>query len=869
MTAEVKQSSATATAKKRGKKIGPSNIEAKRAAALRQAASAAEAERRATGITSTVSFIQLLRDAALTGTIPSNPQLVATIKSWRNSAALSTESLSPTGARLVQDLKVLADLLLEFLQTRNSDELLQRFLHHVHLAGKLAGVNVAIAGWRARGKERRRLGRAGGLQSGGRGKISLWKSQDNRTELFVGGEHSRISGIDSQREASRDQSASATQKQQEKVAKDARALLRIAQQLIVSTDFRDIIVKLQKIGRRIIELAKESDKEQEHEEHREQLESEEGSGNAWEKEPESQKHGSSFETSFEYSERSEYDQELRKLERDEAETSINLYSFRHESHEQYDQPPLQKRHNQQQQQQAQPKTRESVNDMERTDENIPIPSLETARSLPIIQQQGEVKQHETKPLSPRETPKKQSAKSTSGTSKSSRDTKRRQILEDLRELFAQLAGNEQFSRTLRDFYTVLLKMRQNVTAAVAAPQESTVLADELRYDANFRAAQDELLLILERLSGTPGVSLTPLITNLRKVRQEARTDYELRDFLGDWRAYLKRCTSSTDSQKYLDSDEYMRRGEFLLKRTEGYFSSSGDYRSHLDEAYDAFNDYIDGLKSDKLTRDLGRHVNKLVREDLIGIGRGEPLSLRTMLTSSALLRPDLLNDVRYHILPRILQSMQSIPLPRIEVVTGGTVLVLEDLIIPSEALVPLQMEILTSSHVTMNPKSRLFRRSTTPAKPPSARVEGVQGGVQLKLSSIAGQVRNVRFTMDRHEGWPRFNDQGLADLRIGGRGLSILIDLATHPASEITGRSDLRSSILPAALIAHHVHVRIDKLSLNLHDSLHDSIYRVFNPIVSSVVKRNMERAIRDQIINVVDSIDGLLERLSHTVVNN
>ena len=117
---------------------------------------------------------------------------------------------------------------------------------------------------------------------------------------------------------------------------------------------------------------------------------------------------------------------------------------------------------------------------------------------------------------------------------------------------------------------------------------------------------------------------------------------------------------------------------------------------------------------------------------------------------------------------------------------------------------------------------------------PSARVEGVQGGVQLKLSSIAGQVRNVRFTMDRHEGWPQFSDQGLADMRIGGRGLTILIDLATHPASEITGRSDFRSSVLPAALIAHHVRVRIDRLSLNLHDSLHDSMYRVFNPIVSS-----------------------------------
>lgn len=830
MTAEVKTTSATTTTKKRGKRIGPTNVEAKRASALRQAASAAETERRATGITSTVSFFQLLKDAAITGTIPSNPQLIQTIQSWRNSAALRSEGLSPTGQRLVQDLKVLADLLNEFLKQRNGDELLQRFLHHVHLSMKLAGVNVAIAGWRARGQRRR--AQRGGLQSGGRGKISLWKSADLKQQLFVGGEHSRISGIDPNPEMTAAAAESETQRQQQKIAKDARALLRIAQQLIVSADFRDLIVRIQRIGKRVIDLAKQQTDEKEQEQESTYEEPLESIGTTWEE---------SFESSVH-----EYDQELRKLERDEAATSANLYSFhtRPLHQETFSQP------------------RESLEEMKRTEENIPIPSVETARTFPIIEQP--VSQSRVMPQTPKETPRKSSSKPRESDSKTAI---RRQILDDLRAIFTQLAGNRQFSRAFTDFYAVLLKMRRGAAAIVPQEDVATSLVEDLRYDANFRAAQDELLLLLERLSGSPGVSLTPLIDNLRKVRQESRKDYELRDFLGDWRAFLKRCTGS-DAARYIESDEYMRRGEFLLKRTEAYFSPSGKYRSHLDESFDALNAYIEGMRSDRLTRDLGKHVNKLIKEDLIGIGRGESLSLRTMLTSSALLRPDLLNDVRYHIFPRILQSMQSIPLPRIEVVTGGTTLVLEDLIIPADALVPLQMEILTSSHVTMNPKSRLFRRSGTPAPPPTARVEGVQGGVQLKLSSIAGQVRNVRFTMDRHEGWPRFSDQGLADLRIGGRGLTILIDLATHPASEITGRSDFRSSVLPAALIAHHVRVRIDRLSLNLHDSLHDSMYRVFNPIVSSVVKRNMERAIRDQIINVVDSIDGLLERLSKTVVH-
>ena len=675
----------------------------------------------------------------------------------------------------------------------------------------------------------------GGMQTGGRGKISLWKSADRRQEVFLGGEHSRISGIDPNAEQATTPAtvAAETQRQQEKIAKDARALLRIAHQLIVSADFRDLVVRIQRVGRRVVDLAKQSNVESRDQEE----EGLEGKGELWgEKETvepmilgEEESSGSQ-----------EFDKELRRLERDEAQTSSHLYHFRiNESHESHE-PQSREYH-------------ESLNDMGRTEENIPIPSLSTASNMPIIE-------HFEKSRGSEPPAEKEIKPVSSGTTKKS--ALRTQILSDLRSIFSQLAGNRQFSRAFNDFYAVLLKLRRTEVVGTAA-----LLTEDLRYDANFRAAQDELLVLLERLSGSPGVSLAPLVENLRKVRQESRDDYELRDFLGDWRAFLKRCTG-IESQRYIESEEYMRRGEVLLKRTEKYFSPSGQYRSHLDESFDALNAFVEGMRSDKLTRDLGKQVNKLIKEDLIGIGRGEPLSVRTMLTSSALLRPDLLNDVRYHILPRILQSMQSIPLPRIEVVSGGTTLVLEDLIIPADALVPLQMEILTSSHVTMNPKSRLFRRSATPAPSPSSRVEGVQGGVQLKLSSIAGQVRNVRFTMDRHEGWPKFSDQGLADLRIGGRGLTILIDLATHPASEITGRSDFRSSVLPAALIAHHVRVRIDRLSLTLHDSLHDSMYRVFNPIVSSVVKRNMERAIRDQIVNVVDSLDGLLERLSKTVVH-
>lgn len=837
MTAKTKNIPPSKTVKVRGKRIGPSNVEAKRAAALRQAASAAETERQATGVASTVSFFAFLREAVVTGVIPGNAELLSTIDTWASSPALRAEGLSPTGQRLVRDFKDLLSIFGRFLRERNSDELLQRFLHHVHLAGRVAGVDLAIAGWRARGKQRRLNG---ALSAGGRGKISLWRSATKKKELFIGGEHSKIAGIDvSRRQEGRSSSQREVHPETERpeehmkrgIVKDAKALLRIAQMLITSTDFRAVLQRIQTLARKINDNARARDQVVEPEETYEYSEAEEEEGFEEEAEPLQQQQQPTSRS---------IDSELADLEKQVEGTTSELYSTARQgalSQQREDSSP----HEQQRQQPLQ---------YERTEQDIPIPPFSAVPELPIV---SEAKQ----PVLQEKQPLKRKARAKPATA-----AEHEEILQEMKDIFGLLAGNKAFSRAIRDFYFVVLRLRAKIDVG---PDVEKMVEADLRYDANFRAAQDELIQLMERLAG--GASLSPVIENLKKVRDEVRTDYELRDFFGDWRAFLKRCTGP-DGVRYLESEEYQKRGSFLLNRTENYLRPSGAYRSHMDEAYEALDAFTDGLRSDKLTRQLGNQLTKLVKEDLIGAARGERVSLRTLLSTSTLLRPDLLNDIRFFLLPRIIKSMQSIPLPRIEIVSGGTVLVLEDVIVPADALVPMQLELITSSHVTMNPKSRLFRKTSIAAPDPRHRVEGVQGGVHLKLSSIAGQVRNVRFTLDRREGWPQFSDQGLADLRIGGKGLMVLIDLISHPASEVSGRRDLRSSILPAALVAHRVKVRIDKLSLHLHDSLHDGMYRVFNPLIGSIVKRQIESSIRDQIVNVVDAVDGLLDRLSRSVVN-
>lgn len=89
------------------------------------------------------------------------------------------------------------------------------------------------------------------------------------------------------------------------------------------------------------------------------------------------------------------------------------------------------------------------------------------------------------------------------------------------------------------------------------------------------------------------------------------------------------------------------------------------------------------------------------------------------------------------------------------------------------------------------------------------------------------------------------------DLTVGGKGLSIVVNLETNPKQQ-------RLQVLP-----HYVRVNIDRLKMHFHDSGHDGMYAVASPLIGMATKRSIETALAERIVQGIDLLDSLLYRLS------
>lgn len=135
------------------------------------------------------------------------------------------------------------------------------------------------------------------------------------------------------------------------------------------------------------------------------------------------------------------------------------------------------------------------------------------------------------------------------------------------------------------------------------------------------------------------------------------------------------------------------------------------------------------------------------------------------------------------------------------------------------------------------------------------------------------QLRDVRFQLDKSRGWPKIHDDGLADLRIAGRGMSIVMNLASASTEEggeqrrgFFGKGKTSTKKARYALEPQFVRVKIDRLYLNMHDTRRDWVYRLASPFIAARVKRAIERSIRDQIVSSIRTLDSLTRGLSSSL---
>lgn len=642
------------------------------------------------------------------GNLPHNDEL----KGWLSYLARSFDvpggKLSPSGQALMRDLSRLVGLLRSVVEEKNRDELLQRFFYHAKLAARLALQGLSRTG-----------------------KIQIVK--EPRRQVFLFGARDEVV-------------AERARKMRKEALKEVRALYRLVQFLLGSSEFREVVGQSQALVKKIFASKVRRERPQ-----RVQFAGRGGEvpqqlGGRGTREMKS-----STETPMSPKSAAELDEKIKALRSDvksteaafrqqaeiagesgyvqlsgfvevtERTTSEGEYLYQSKGVTEGMKGGLEGREGREEEegpvkpgQQKQSKGKREIRRIgepeEQPQEEFPEATEKQTAENPIfkpgrqVSEEEEFYQAEEEPeqVVPEQEEQYQPAVSDDD-----------EIVGDMKRLFTLASANPEFQRTIRDAFAYLRALQATASGAVREP--TGPIPGELQYEENIKAAQRDLLHLLERFAN--GKSVEPLIQIAGRIQREINSDYELKDFFGDWMAFMRRCLKDP---AYLESEEYDRRAKFLLERTRA-FAQSSRYRDDFDEANDALNDFLAGWQQDHLTRAIGDTLQRIVKDD---IRMGSTAGQNGLFLFSAL-NPDLIGDFRHTILPSLLANLHELPLPRIESLSDGTRLVLENIVIPAGGFVPVDLDVRSQARLRMSPRERLRGEKRASA--------GWQNGLRIRM----------------------------------------------------------------------------------------------------------------------------------------
>lgn len=86
----------------------------------------------------------------------------------------------------------------------------------------------------------------------------------------------------------------------------------------------------------------------------------------------------------------------------------------------------------------------------------------------------------------------------------------------------------------------------------------------------------------------------------------------------------------------------------------------------------------------------------------------------------------------------------------------------------------------------------------------------------------------------------KLKDSGLADVFLGGRGITATVTIVNNQASSTKSQTSL--------FRVKTVNVKVDALKFSIRDSSHDLLYKTLRPLATGLIKKQVAKAMEDAI---------------------
>jgi hypothetical protein len=340
----------------------------------------------------------------------------------------------------------------------------------------------------------------------------------------------------------------------------------------------------------------------------------------------------------------------------------------------------------------------------------------------------------------------------------------------------------------------------------------------LRYDIGFTENNKQMLTsiktLIERFAN--GTSSEDLFDSIDQIYRDADQDPQLKGWFKKLDAYIRKLLKE---QGYILQDESNREWNALYE--EGQYLLRDKYRSHTDRILDEFKFFGLEFDNDPQNKAFAQSINKLFNH-LGQDANGKPA-----------FKPHLLKDITEVIVPAVFEHIRYVPIPRIELKDPMVDVIVENLIIESDNLAPNVLEFSTDNYWRWGRKKIANKNKNK---------------IMLSVSGVQLDLRDVAFYVKKKQGFPSLSDLGVADIFMGGEGLSFKIK------AETADKKDRQNFFK-----IEKVDVDIKHVNIKLKKSKHKLLFALAKPIILKALRPGLQKALEKQIKDSATQLDKIL----------
>ncbi|KAF3908500.1 hypothetical protein ABW21_db0205065 [Orbilia brochopaga] len=386
--------------------------------------------------------------------------------------------------------------------------------------------------------------------------------------------------------------------------------------------------------------------------------------------------------------------------------------------------------------------------------------------------------------------------------------RREQTIYRLKKMVVEIQGHEDYQQAI-DTLLYIAETYAGHTRNLG--QQTGDSVNSVREDNHLKKAETLLRTILERFANN--TSSNDLFDAINDIYRDADKDPELKDWFKSVDKYIRRCLKQqgfilTD-QANNEYDELYDHGRFLLRER---------YRNHTDRLGDEFKFLGDQFAQDPQNLQFKSSITKLLND----LGKDE--------NGKAVFKKHLLDDITGVIVPGFFETVRYIPVPRIEYSDKQFDVIVENLIVEGDNLMPNVLEFGNDSYFRWGRKNITSKNKQK---------------VMLAVSGVQCDLKDVSFYIKKKQGFPTLTDTGLMDIFLGGEGFSFTLKMSSAEKKD-------RANFFQV----DKVDVNIKHMNIKLKQSKHKVLFTVFKPMLLKVVRPALQKVLEKQIKTSFSELD-------------